>query len=337
MSIITQALKKAQLAQRLQQTPGVPYSSLSLLRPQAQPQPFLHRASPRRAALITASVVLFLGGVIVAYLVQSERHPRPVAMTVQGATPANSSSALTSFLSTTPPHPPAPRQSQPESIQDTAPAPRTEIAKAATPTTQQTPPTPLSSPSVAPSTSLEPKKTAGVTPDVDSEERRHQAQQQLYMGIEAHEAGALDAAETAFKQAIALDPALTYAMNRLGNVYYQRHAFQQALAMYQRALDLDPDYVEARNNLGNTYMQLDMSDQAISELNKAILVDRESALTYYNMACVYARTHNLEKAIRYLEMAIAREPKARRWAQTDTDFKALQSTSAFQKLLGTSS
>ena len=55
------------------------------------------------------------------------------------------------------------------------------------------------------------------------------------------------------------------------------------------------------------------------------------------MACVYAQTQKPDQAIRYLEMAIDREPEARDWAKTDTDFTEVRSIAAFQKLLGTSS
>lgn len=285
---------------------------------------------------MVAGVGLLCGIGIVTYIGHSARDPFPTAMTVPVAPQAAPEAELPLPQLTSAPSPQAFKRLPSKSLQPVSPPLRPEIETAVTPPLL---PMQSSPPRAQPRASLTPVPTTGAEPEMSMSraEKRDRAQQQFNSGIAAYNAGALDAAEVALQQAIALDPTLKHAFNRLGNLYYQRDAYPRALEMYQRALALDPDYIEAHNNLGNTYMQLDMSAKAISELNKAILVDRESGLTYYNMACVYARIGEPEKAMRYLEMAIAREPEARHWAQTDTDFTAVRPTSAFQKLLGTSS
>jgi hypothetical protein len=336
MSIITQALKKAQHEQRLQQTPQTPYGSLSLWRPRANHRRFSPPSSRRFSGLIVAGVGLLCSVGIVTYFVPSARDPFPIAMTVPVTAPLSLEAELTQPQSTPAPSPRALNQLSPESLPPISP-PHSAIAKSTPRPISRTLPGPPATPAAQDRAPLKPVQTAGVEPDMSRAAQRARAQRQFYSGIEAYNAGAFDAAEAALQQAIALDPTLKQAFTRLGNLYYQREAYQQALAMYQEAIALDPDYVEALNNLGNTYMQLDMSAQAITELHKAISADRESGLTYYNMACVYARVREPKKAILYLEMAITREPEARHWAKTDTDFTTLRSTSAFQKLLGTSS
>ena len=331
MSIITQALKKAQHEQRLQQTPQAQYGSLAPWRPKKQRQPSSRRLSRRFARLTVAGVGL-LGVVgIAAYIGQPTRDPSPIAMTAPVTAVPASEPALPQLQATLIPGSRALERGQPES------PPRPDIARSAIAPVERALPTPPAPPAAQHRTPLAPVQTAGVEPEMSHAEKRARAQRQLNIGIAAYSAGVFDHAEVALQQAIALDPTLTSAFNRLGNVYYQRHAYQEALAMYQQALALDPDYIEARNNLGNTYMQLDMSAKAIAELHKAILVDHASGLTYYNLACVYARTHEPEQAIRYLEMAITHEPEARHWAKTDSDFNAVRSISTFQKLLGMSS
>ncbi|ETX07653.1 tetratricopeptide repeat protein [Candidatus Entotheonella palauensis] len=318
MSIITQALKKAQHEQRLQQTPQAQYGSLMPWRSKTHGQ-----LSSRRFLGLTvagAGLLCSVGIATYVYVVWSVPDPLPIAMTVPATPPPAPEPDLPLTPATPAPSLPALKRVQPESPLPVSAPPRPHIARSVAP---PAPPT-LVQPAVA-------------EPKMSPVEKRDRAQQQLDSGIEAYNAGAVDEAEVALQQAIGLDPTLKRAFNRLGNLYYQRDAYQKALAMYQQALTLDPDYIEARNNLGNTYMQLDMSAKAISELNKAISVNNESGLTYYNMACVYARTDEPQKAIRYLEMAIAREPEARQWAKTDTDFAAVRSIAAFQKLLGKSS
>lgn len=341
MSIITQALKKAQHEQRAHQPQRTQYGSMASFRPKAQPH--------RSLRLIAVGGVLLLGVGVIAYLWQQpERNSVPIAMTVP-ATPtpdsksALSSSAPASNASQAPnaqtPDPWVLKLLQPGATRPTAPPSRIETARLETPQAQvqiQTKPQPAP-PIVSRRTPPQPEATAAAEPVLTQTERLARAQRQFDQGLEAYNAGLLDEAEVFLREAIRLDPTLKRAFNSLGNLYYQREAYEQARGMYQQALALDPDYIKARNNLGNTYMQLNLSSKAIAELTKAISADSESGLAYYNMACVYARTSEPEKAIRYLEMAIVREPEARRWAKTDTDFSAVRSKSAFQKLLGTSS
>jgi Tfp pilus assembly protein PilF len=81
-------------------------------------------------------------------------------------------------------------------------------------------------------------------------------------------------------------------------------------------------------------MQLAMDTRAIDELQKALHADNSYSLTYYNMACAYARSGNSPLAAQYLQQAIALEPQARTWAQTDTDFARVRTAPEVQQLLG---
>jgi Tfp pilus assembly protein PilF len=160
------------------------------------------------------------------------------------------------------------------------------------------------------------------------------AQALVQRAAAAQEAKELTRALTLLEQAIKLDPTAKAAYNSLGNVYYQQRRYQQALVMYQKALAIDPDYAKARNNLGSTYMQLAMDTRAIDELQKALRADSFSSLAYYNLACVYARSGNSTMAAQYLQQAIALEPQARTWAQTDVDFARVRTAPEVQQFLG---
>ena len=81
-------------------------------------------------------------------------------------------------------------------------------------------------------------------------------------------------------------------------------------------------------------MQLAMDTRAFEELQKALHADSSYSLTYYNLACVYARSGNSPLAAQYLQQAIALEPQARTWAQTDTDFARVRTAPEAQQLLG---
>ena len=160
------------------------------------------------------------------------------------------------------------------------------------------------------------------------------AQALVQRAAAAQEAKELSRALALLEQAIKLDPTAKAAYNSLGNVYYQQRRYQQALAMYQKALAIDPDYAKARTNLGSAYMQLAMDTRAIDELQKALRADSSYSLAYYNLACVYARSGNSTMAVQYLQQAIALEPQARTWAQTDVDFARVRTAPEVQQLLG---
>jgi tetratricopeptide (TPR) repeat protein len=163
---------------------------------------------------------------------------------------------------------------------------------------------------------------------------RQQAQILFNRAIEAQEAGDLDRARTLIEETVQRDPSLKVAYNNLGNLYYQQQQYQQAIVMYERALQLDPDYAKARNNLGSTYLRLAMDDRALTELHKALEADSAYGLAYYNLACVYARAGDSTTAAQYLQQAIALEPQARTWAQSDDDFGPVRAAPIIQKLLG---
>lgn len=154
--------------------------------------------------------------------------------------------------------------------------------------------------------------------------------------LEAQAAGDLEQAMTLLQQAVKLAPTLKHAYNGLGNLYYQRQQYDDAVAMYRQALALDPNYTQARNNLGSTYIQLSQHERAIEEFQKVLQTDGEASLAYYNLACVYARTGDSAQAVHYLQRAMEIEPQARLWAQTDADFSRVRDQPAFQRLLGSS-
>jgi hypothetical protein len=199
-------------------------------------------------------------------------------------------------------------------------APRTRVELSAATSAVPIPPQPAPSPTIEPAAPSQPEQL--------------QAQALFNQAMESQAAGQLDHARTLLEQAVQLDPTLKVAYNSLGNLHHQQQQYQQAIAMYERALALDPQYAKARNNLGSTYLRLAMDDRALTELHKAIQADSGYGLAYYNLACVYARAGDSTLAAQYLEQAIALEPQARLWAQTDDDFAPVRATPVVQQLLG---
>lgn len=355
MSIINQALQKAQREQLRHSQHEMPYR-LPAQRP---------RALRRRWFLVPLGLVaaVSVGATLHAWLLtETGRVPVPTEPTV------TSSSLVTS----TPPALPLAvlRPAVPVVQSDTDPAPSGAsasplpavpelpplapvVASADIPPmrTDSTAPPPvpvLTPPSAAMPLPRIAPPAAGVTTPAQPQEPRTsmappvaptpaevtRAQALVQRAAAAQEKKELTRALTLLEQAIKLDPTAEAAYNSLGNVYYQQGRYQQALAMYQKALAIDPDYAKARTNLGNTYMQLAMDTRAIDEFQKVLRADSSYSLAYYNLACVYARSGNSTMAAQYLQQAIALEPQARTWAQTDTDFARVRTAPEVQQLLG---
>jgi Tfp pilus assembly protein PilF len=338
MSIITQALKKAQHEQRQYHAPfPLQRSRLPTLTPTQRRWPWV---------LIAAGCAAVFGVGLLFYVwrTPSPEAPlaRPLAMEMPGSPSMVTSLNPTSGAAAPPVLLPVPQLRTPTPV-----APVQEPHMETTPAAEARPlAASLTEASVTPSHSLVPSQTAlsvdrpatpGATgPSGSVSRNQSQAQIRFNTGLKAQQAGDTTQAEQQLLQAIALDPSFKGAYNSLGNLYYQREAYNQAKVMYQHALEIDPDYVKARNNLGNTYMQLAMYAEAIAELNKVISTDSESGLAHYNLACVYARSGDATLAAQYLNQAIEREPQARIWARTDADFTSVRTVPAFQKLLGAS-
>jgi hypothetical protein len=349
MSIINQALQKAQREQLRHSQHEMPYR-LPAQRPRA-PRRRWFLVPPGLVAAVSVGVTLHAW-----FLTETGRVPVPTEPTV------TSSPLVTSTPPAMPPALPVVQSNTDTALTGASESPLPAVpeppplapvvASADIPPlpTDSTPlpPTPALTPSAAmPLPRIAPPAAGAVVPAQPQEPRTSvappvaptpaevtRAQALVQRAAAAQERKELTRALTLLDQAIKLDPTAKAAYNSLGNVYYRQERYQQALAMYQKALAIDPDYAKARTNLGNTYMQLAMDTRAIDEFQKVLRADSSYSLAYYNLACLYARSGNSTMAAQYLQQAIVLEPQARTWAQTDTDFARVRTALEVQQLLG---
>jgi tetratricopeptide (TPR) repeat protein len=325
MSIINQALKKAQREQLLHEKPHKPYALH-----RAQPRPYPVRWFIGAGCIVILGVCMMLYGWLLSPLQQAEERQRP-RIARQTSTPVLSQPAVP--LPTTP----EPVLTTPaDPVVRPTPAPLSP-APAVTPgdsvaTSPRRPPQPALLPLPA---SQIMASAAPLSPTPVP--ARARAQDLLQQATELQERGQLTQAMTLLQQAVAIDATLKEGYNKLGNLHYKQQAFRQALASFQKVLAIDPGDAKAHNNLGSTYLQLDMDEQARDVLHKAITLDPTYGLAYYNLACVYARKGDRTATVEYLKHAITIEPRARDWAQADDDFRRVRSTPAFRQLLGPAS
>jgi tetratricopeptide (TPR) repeat protein len=120
----------------------------------------------------------------------------------------------------------------------------------------------------------------------------------------------LDAAEEAYRRAIALRPDLGDAHFNLGNLLRGQGKHLDAVAAYRRAVDASPGVVAFHINLGITLQRLRLFEEAISALRQAVALDQRSFEAHYNLAFVLAGQERIDEAIQSYRAALAVNPAA---------------------------
>jgi tetratricopeptide (TPR) repeat protein len=104
------------------------------------------------------------------------------------------------------------------------------------------------------------------------------------------------------------DPAISRAHNLTGNILYDQHKFNEAIAEYRKAIELDPLYANPHNGLGLTLSDQDSTEKAIAEFRKAIELDPLYAKPHNNLGNVLSAQAKTEEAIAEYRKAIELDP-----------------------------
>ncbi len=95
-----------------------------------------------------------------------------------------------------------------------------------------------------------------------------------------------------FLKAIELNPEYSEAYNGLGNAYYFKNNFNEAIKFYRKAISLNPKYSKAYANLGLAYYKKGNFEEAIQDYQMAIELDPQNASAYVFMGAIYHVTNN---------------------------------------------
>lgn len=103
-------------------------------------------------------------------------------------------------------------------------------------------------------------------------------------------------AETAYRQAIGMDPSFSNAFTNLGNLLFRRGELEKAEDMYRKALLIDPEQPEALYNIG--FMKYDQGDlqKSVLYFKRAINSDPSFADAHFNLAMVLEELEQVEEA-----------------------------------------
>lgn len=145
-------------------------------------------------------------------------------------------------------------------------------------------------------------------PQAPAQSQRERAEEVYYRGFAANEAGDLDAALAAAREAERLDPHYAKAAFFAGYVLAAQRDTAGARVAYQRALALAPDYAEAHQGLGNLLASQGQYDAAAAEMRQATRLKSPFADAHYYLAAVLSRQNKLAEAEAELRIAVAQQP-----------------------------
>ena len=92
----------------------------------------------------------------------------------------------------------------------------------------------------------------------------------FHAALESEEIGATAEAESAYRNAIAADPAHVAAHINLGRLRHVGKALDEAERLYRRALELEPNHPTARFNLGVVLEDRGATAEAIEQYLEAV-------------------------------------------------------------------
>ena len=105
-----------------------------------------------------------------------------------------------------------------------------------------------------------------------AEQEPNNAEAQYYYAMSLWKGGQIDGAtvdmqkvEALLQRSVALDDKLSDAHFQLGNLYADRHDYQQAVPQYLRVIELDPKLADAHYRLGSIYNHMGEKDKSQAE------------------------------------------------------------------------
>ena len=132
-------------------------------------------------------------------------------------------------------------------------------------------------------------------------------------GLAHLDAGRLDEAEQAFREALAADVEHGPAHNNLGKVYYQQQDWYQAAWEFEYARKLMPNRPEPRNNLGLVLEQVGKLDDAVNHFREAVGLAPDNIRYRANLARALIRRGDRTEEVRVLLQQILDQDTRPQW------------------------
>ncbi|MGH6884527.1 MAG: tetratricopeptide repeat-containing sulfotransferase family protein, partial [Geminicoccales bacterium] len=116
-------------------------------------------------------------------------------------------------------------------------------------------------------------------------------------GVELHAAGRYEEAIAFFRQAIALDPGLAEAHDRLGRSLNNLQRLDEAAAAFRESVRLEPGSAEAHNHLGHVLRAQGVLEGAAASFSEALRIAPDFARAHHNLGTVRNEQGRAEDAV----------------------------------------
>lgn len=130
------------------------------------------------------------------------------------------------------------------------------------------------------------------------------------MTIQKQRDSMLKAAESACKQALAIDPGMPEAHYNLGMCYKEQGRLDEAVKEFKSAVQCDPQYSEALAGLGITKLMQNSPAEAAEEFKKAIQANSGNSTAHYGLGKAYLKMGMVDQAIKELNTALYQFPNS---------------------------
>ena len=105
------------------------------------------------------------------------------------------------------------------------------------------------------------------------------------------------------------NPALTRSYVRLGDEYYRRQLYHEAVEAFTVAIDLDSRDSDVYHKRGDAWDEIDELENAVFDYTRAIELESDKWQAFINLGYVYTKLGNYEQAEQSLQSAIAVMPE----------------------------
>ncbi len=108
--------------------------------------------------------------------------------------------------------------------------------------------------------------------------------------------GQYQEAINSFKQAISLDPSISFNFRGLSASYNALKQYDEAITAAKRAIELKPDNANAYSDLGIAYSHKKQFDEALNAHQKAIEIEPKNATLYTNIGNLFLQREDYSRA-----------------------------------------
>lgn len=132
--------------------------------------------------------------------------------------------------------------------------------------------------------------------------------QALQEGMQHHQAGRLQQAESIYRKVLEIEPNSAGALHMLGVLEYQLGRHVLAVDLVKQAIHIDPDCADAYNNLGNMLREQGNMEEAVTYYEHALVIAPNNPDVHNNIGIIMQRRGRVEEAIIHYRKALEINP-----------------------------